>query len=165
MNNNSSSLCLIGEQLANNTGLLIILGIKIVLSTIGFILIVKLTLFRYKNVAYSHPNLKILLYFIHYFGVYLLCLTNIIPHTYSLIKFILFNNSINNNDPCLMVEKYLEMSDSTCLIIRSTTLFAIYLLAISLMTIVIERTIATFQFRTYETCGNRFAIIGVLLAV
>lgn len=158
---NISELCLIGEQLANNTGLIIILVIKIIWSIAGLIMTTKFAILRYKGFPY-HRNLKILIFFVHYVAVYLLCLTNIIPHLYSLIKFITFKLLIMNNNECSTVETILEMSNTTCFIIGGASLFALYLLAISLSTVAIERIISTIQFRTYETYGIR---VGVLLAL
>jgi hypothetical protein len=160
---NISSTCILGEEFANNIGLLIIVIIKVFISIIGFVMTAKVTACRYRLIT-MHRNLKILLYFVHYFAVYLLCLTIAIPNLYSAIKFIVFKLS-NAADPCLLVKQLLEMSNATCLIIRIVSLFAIYLLALSIMTIAIERTIATVRFQTYETFGIRIAILLAVAVV
>ena len=104
LNVNDTSICEIGEQLANNIGLLIILFVKIFLIIIGVAMTTKIVLFRHKVMVY-HKNAKILVFFVHYFALYLLCSNYVIIYIYSLIKFIIFKILIINNDPCLMVEK------------------------------------------------------------
>lgn len=163
-NNITSVICLAGDQLATNALLFTILAIKIFVSTIALVLVSTIIIYRYRTIVY-HRNFKIVMFFVHYLSVYALCLTNILPYSYSLIKFIIYQISIANDNRCNLVERIVEISDSTCLVIRIVSLFAVYLSAISVLTLVIERSISTFRFRTYETFGIRIAILLVLSAV
>jgi hypothetical protein len=161
---NNSSNCLLAEMLVNNVALWLIIAIKTLVSIGSFIFTAKINFFRYSKVAF-HKNIKILVFFVHYFAIYLLCLTNGIPHLYFLIKFIAFKIAIGNYTCSMDENNFLDISDTACLLIGIASMFAVYLMAMSLTVIAIERMIATIRFRTYEHDGTSIAVLLILAVV
>lgn len=152
------SRCQTATALANDTGLFVILSVKIIVSTLALTMITKSIKFRYKHTSIQR-NLKILIFLVHHFAVYLVCLTNIIPHLYSLIILIIFKINVES---CSMI---VTTSGTICFIVSSTSLFAIYMLVISVNATTFERIFATFLFRSYESYGISIGVIVTLLSV
>uniref|UniRef100_A0A914XCW2 Vomeronasal type-1 receptor n=1 Tax=Plectus sambesii TaxID=2011161 RepID=A0A914XCW2_9BILA len=138
MDNATRKLCDTANYLAHNTQLTVMVSLRAVVAAVGLCLFGVLFKAQGTHLAF-HSNARLLL-ISHHIWVVLQALTNLLAHSFSLIRF-----AMNFTGPC----DYM-ISMTTSLLLRGPIVFTVYGQVWALAAMAVERCYATYRYRDYE---------------